>query len=483
MILLIPLCCFMFLCYFFKKTNDSRVGRDLPPSPLSLPIIGHLHLLLSSLAHKSLQKLSSRYGSLLHLQIFNAPFILVSSVAVAHEIFSTHDVNVSFRGVPAIDESLLFGSHGVINAPCGDYWKFMKKLMVTKLLGPHAQEKSRGIRAGELDRFYKNLLEKARKKETVEMAKEAMKLTNNIMCRMVMGRSLSEEDDEAERLKGLVTESSDLMKRMFLAVLFRRQLKKLGISLFKNNIMGVSNRFDEMLERILAEHKEKPEKDQGTDMMDMLLAAYRDEKAEYKITRNHIKAFFVELFLGGIDTSSTTIQLTMAEIINNPNTRMIQETDMPNLPYLQVVIKETLRLHPPGPLLPREFQQGCEIGGFYVPEKTRLVVNAYVLMRDPDFWVDSLEFKPERFLASSKAGQDDERKEKALKYLPFGGGRRGCPGSNLGYVMVGTAIGMMVQGFEWRIKGDKVNMEEAMDGIMLTMAHPLKLTPLTRYQQ
>lgn len=286
---------FSLLCYslFFKKTKNSRVGYDLPPSPPSLPVIGHLHLLFSTLLHKSLQKISSSYGPFLHFRIFNTPIILVSSASVAYEIFRAHDVNVSSRGVPAIDESLLFGSSSVTNAPCGDYWKFMKKLMVTKLLGPQAQEQTQGIRADEINRFYKKLLDKARKKESVEVGEEAMKLVHNIMCRMSMGRRFSEEVGEAERLKGLVTEWSGLIKRMFLAVLFRRQLKKLGISLFKNEIMRVSKRCDEMLERVLVEHEEEPDKDQGTDMMDVLLAAYGDKNAEYKITRNHIKAFFV----------------------------------------------------------------------------------------------------------------------------------------------------------------------------------------------
>ncbi|KAG7577952.1 Cytochrome P450 superfamily [Arabidopsis thaliana x Arabidopsis arenosa] len=296
----ILICLFPLLCFFlfFKKPRYSRVDFDLPPSPPSLPIIGHLHLFLhSTLTHKSLQKISSKYGPLLYLRIFNIPIILVSSPSVAYEIFRTQDVNVSSRGVCAVDESLVFGSSGFTTAPYGDYWKFMKKLTVIKLLGPQAQEQSRGIHADEIERFYRNLLDKARKKESVEIGKEAMNLMNNILCKMSMGRSFSEENGETERLRlrlrGLVTESTGLMKRMFLAVMLRRRLEKLGISLFKKDIMGVSNKFDELLERILVEHKEKPVKDQDTDMMDVLLAAYGDENAEYKITRNHIKAYFV----------------------------------------------------------------------------------------------------------------------------------------------------------------------------------------------
>ncbi|CAH8261968.1 unnamed protein product [Arabidopsis lyrata] len=402
---------------------------------------------------------------LLHLRIFSVPIILVSSASVAYEIFKLHDVNVSSRGVAAIDESLLFGSSGIVNAPYGDYWKFMKKLIATKLLRPQSLERSRGIR-------------------------------NEELMRMSMGRSFSEENGEAEKVRGLVDESYALTKKMFLAALLRKPIKKFGISLFEKEIMGVSDRFDELLERILVEHNEKlHEEHQGTDMMDVLLAAYGDENIEYKITRNHIKSFFVELFVGGTDSSVQTTQWTMAEIINNRNvhervreeidsvvgkTRLIQETDLPNLPYLQAVVKEELRLHPPGPLLVRTFQERCEIKGFYIPEKTTLVINAYAVMRDPDSWEDPDEFKPERFLSSS-SGKDEE-KEQAFKYLPFGGGRRGCPGGNLAYIFVGTAIGVMVQYFDWKIKGDKVNMEETYEGMNLSMVHPLKCTPVPRSQ-
>ncbi|CAH8390927.1 unnamed protein product [Eruca vesicaria subsp. sativa] len=146
--------------------------------------------------------------------------------------------------------------------------------------------------------------------------------------------------------------------------------------------MGVFIKFDQLLERFLDEHKKKPSKDQSTDMMDVLLAVSEDKNVDYEFTRNHIKEFLVELFVGGIDTTVNTIQWTMAEITNNSfiierlreeidsvvgQSRLIQETELPNLPYLQAVVKEALRLHPPVPLIPREFQQGCKIGGFMVP--------------------------------------------------------------------------------------------------------------------
>ncbi|CAA7013214.1 unnamed protein product [Microthlaspi erraticum] len=492
--ILFLICIFSLLCYsiIFKKPKNSRRGRDLPPSPPSLPIVGHLHLLLSTLIHKSLQKISSKYGPLLHLRFFHVPIILVSSASMAHEIFKSHDLNISYRGVSANGESLVLGPSGFLSAPYGDYLKFVKKLTVTNLLRPQAVEKAQGVRAVELRRFYTNLLEKAKKKESVEIAMEVMKLTNIMFFRMIMGRRYSEESGYAERFMELTTKSLALTKKVFFANMLRSILEKLGISLFNKEIMGVSREYDELLEKILVEHEETPEEeDQDKDMMDYFLEAYRDEKAEYKITRNHIKCLFAESFLGGTAPSTGATEWTMAEILNNPKilekmreeidtvvgkARLIQESDLPDLPYLQAVVKEGLRMYPPFPLVLRAFQESCEIKGFYVPKETVLAFNAYHVMRDPDSWEDPDEFKPERFLDFSRSGQE----EQGMKYIPFGAGRRGCPGSNLANIMQSTTIGTMVQCFDWRIKGDKINMEETLAGLILTMATPLKCTPVPR---
>ncbi|CAA7022399.1 unnamed protein product [Microthlaspi erraticum] len=500
----ILLCLFSVTIYYLFLVRKTKAGRcDRPPSPPSLPIIGHLHLLLSLLLHKSLQKLSFKYGPLLHLRVFSVPIVLVSSASIAYEIFKTQDQNVSNRNLPANKGSLFLGSSGFVNTPYGDYWKFAKKLVVTKILGPQALHRSRGVRADEIKRFYANLLNKAMKKESVDVREEAMKLVNNIICKMLMGRSCSEENGEAEKVRRLVNESNSLLMKFILAGILHKPLKKLGISLFKKELTDISNRFDELLETILVEHEEKlsEEHQQDANLVDVMLETYRDKNAKYNITRNHIKSLVLvlllqDLFVGGTDPPTHAIEWTMAEIINSPNvldklreeidsvvgkTRLIQETDLPNLLYLQAVVKEGLRLHPEAPVTLRAFQEWCEIKGFYIQEKTTLVVNMYVIMRDPELWEDPEEFKPKRFLKSSKSGQEEEIvREEHLKYIPFGSGRRGCPGSNLGYVSLGRAIGVMVQCFDWRIQGVKVNMNESTRSFILSMAHPLKCTLVPR---
>lgn len=285
-------CFFSLFCYslFFRKPKDSRVGFDLPPSPPSLPIMGHLHLVLSLLIHKSLQKLSSKCGPLLHLRVFNFPIVVASSASVVYEIHRTHDRIVSSRGLPPIEECLIFGSSSFINAPYGDYWKFMKKLIVTNMLGTQALERSRGVRADELERFYTNLLNKAMKNESVEIFLEAMKLSNNSIYRMIMGKSFPEENGETERVRGLVTEFVSLAKKFILANMLLRLLERLGVSLFRKSMMSASHRFDELLDRILQEHEENPDEHHGTEIMSVSMRAYREAN---NITRSHIKSLFV----------------------------------------------------------------------------------------------------------------------------------------------------------------------------------------------
>ncbi|KAJ4888352.1 hypothetical protein Rs2_28100 [Raphanus sativus] len=477
LILVFILSTFFLFIFFFKKPNNVF---DLPPSPPSFPIIGHLHLLFTTSLHKSFQKISSKYGPLLHLRIFNVPILLVSSASVAYEIFKDHDMSISSHGPIGIDECIVFGSSGFIKAPVGDYWKFMKKIITTKTLGPQALERSRDLRAVEIERSYRDLLDKAVKKESVEIGEEALRLFNGVLGKMSLGMSFSDE----ERVSEFSVEIAALSQKIFLQQILRKPLEKLGLSPpFKK----------ELLEKLIVKYEEKKDEHQGSELMDTLLAACGNDDAEYKISRSHIKAllanklrsFSLELVTplqnqhnGQWLKSSTTIRsLRDREEIDSVvgKTRLIQETDIPKLPYLQAVIKESLRLHPPGALLPREFEQGCKIQGFYIPKGTSLVINAYAVMRDINSWTDPNEFKPERFL-----GEEGERREHVLNFLPFGAGRRACPGSNVAYILGGITIGVMVQCFDWKIEGDKVNMEEATGRALLALAHPLNCIPLPR---
>lgn len=212
-----------------------------------------------------------------------------------------------------------------------------------------------------------------------------------------------------------------------------------------------------------------------------------------------------DIFLGGTKTSSEVMQWTMAELINHPHVfnklreeirsvvgsnRLVDESDVPRLPYLQAVVKETLRLYPPLPLVTRKNRRICNIQGFHIPQDTTVAVNVYAIMRDPEFWENPNEFFPERFLSvNSTAKEEDHRSLENFSFVPFGGGRRRCPGSSLALNMIHATIGALVQCFDWEVVGGDQHREHGHDGdkakvnmqigggISLAMAHPLLCIP------
>ena len=148
--------------------------------------------------------------------------------------------------------------------------------------------------------------------------------------------------------------------------------------------------------------------------------------------------------------------------------RRVKPCDVPNLEYLQCVVKETLRLHSPVPLLvPRESMETCTVAGYCIPAKTRLIVNAWAIGRDPAVWGDdALEFKPERFMPGGSHENIDLRGQD-FELIPFGAGRRGCPGLALALEAVGLALAQLLHCFDWSlecrngIQQEEVNMTEA----------------------
>lgn len=196
-----------------------------------------------------------------------------------------------------------------------------------------------------------------------------------------------------------------------------------------------------------------------------------------------LKKIVQVLLSAGTDTSAGTMEWAMSLLLNNPRVlkkaqteidkcvgydRLIDESDLAKLPYLRCIINETLRMYPAGPLLvPHESSEDCLVGGFKVPRGTTLLVNLWAIQRDPKIWEDPNTFKPERF-------EGIEGVRDGFRFMPFGSGRRGCPGEGLAMRVVGLALGSLIQCFEWeRIGEEMVDMSEEA-GLTLTKARPLQ---------
>jgi len=229
-----------------------------------------------------------------------------------------------------------------------------------------------------------------------------------------------------------------------------------------------SKQIDEMVEMIIEEHEQAPnaQKGQQKDFVDILLSLMHqpmDFLNEFVIDRTNIKAILIDMVSGALETSATTIEWAFLELLRHPRvmenlqhelenvigmSKMVEEADLPNLRYLDMVVKETLRLYPSAPLLvPRESSQDVMIDGYYIKKKSRIIVNAWAIGRDHKVWSDNAEmFYPERFVNS-----DIDLKGHHFELIPFGSGRRKCPGLQLGLTMVKLVLAQLVHCFKWEL--------------------------------
>ncbi|TYI44365.1 hypothetical protein ES332_A01G231300v1 [Gossypium tomentosum] len=490
---------FLLLAIFVKTRAKGR----RPPSPPALPIIGHLHL-LRPIPHRGLHKLSTRYGPIVSFYLGSKHCVVVSSPEIAEEFLRTNETSYLDRPKMANFDYLTYGTSDFSTAPYGPRWKLMKKLCMSEVLGPRTLEKLLPIRREEIRSFLKMIKNKAEIGGSVDVVAELMTLTNNTISRMTVSHRCSSDENKADEIRKMMREMNDLGTKFNLAdiIWFSKNLDLQG---FKKRLVEVRQRYDTMMERIIKEHEEERKKrnesgDEVKDLLDILLDVYEDESSEVKLTRENVKAFILNLFGAGTDTSSTTMGWGLAEILNNPDVmekareeidcvvgkkRILEESDVGNLPYLQAIVKETLRLHPSGPFIVRESAEACVIAGYEIPADTRLYVNVWSLGRNPKQWKNHREFRPERFLNSEEwqarspwmldvMGND-------FNLLPFGSGRRGCPGAALALSIVSTVLGCMIQCFEWKL-GDgagNVDMEEK-NGMTLLRANDLICFPVAR---
>ncbi|KAL0404972.1 UNVERIFIED_CONTAM: cytochrome [Sesamum radiatum] len=484
---------------FVKKRSSPR----LPPSPLALPIIGHLHL-IGPIPHQSFAKLSSRYGPLIHLYLGSVSCVVASSPEICKELLKTCESSFLDRPHTVVSINTTYGSKDLTFAPFGDYWRFVKKLCMSQLLGGQTLDLLLPVRRDEMKYLIDFLLVKANAGESVDIRSETMRMSNNLISRMVMSRRCSEDAKEAREVKRVVEDITELTGKFNLSdyIWF---CKNLDLQEYEKRWNVLADRLDGMLEKIIDEHRDERRKlkqsskegEVTKDLVHILLDIAEDESSEMKLTRENIKGLVVDLFIGGSDATALSLEWGLAELINHPKIlrravqeidsvvgkdRMVKESDIPRLPYIQAIVKEILRLHPPAPLIPRESTEGCTISGYHIPAKTRVFVSTWAVGRDPNYWDDPLEFRPERFLPEdgSAKGQLDVRGQN-YHFLPFGSGRRGCPGVSLALLVVETTLAAMIQCFEWKVEGGNgtVDMEEG-PGITLPKAHHLVCSPVVR---
>nr|QWK52261.1 cytochrome P450 93D1 [Isatis tinctoria] len=457
----------------------------LPPSPTALPIIGHIHL-LGPIAHQALHKLSVRYGPLIYLFIGSIPNLIVSSSEMADEILKSNELNFLNRPTMQNVDYLTYGSADFFSAPYGLHWKFMKRICMMELFSSRALDSFVSVRSEELRKLLIRVLKKAEAEESVNLGEQLKELTSSIITRMMFRESQSDRDGfgKKEEVIKMVVELNELAGFFNVSETFWF-LRRLDLQGLKKRLKNARDKYDVIIERIMKEHESRKTKEaRARNMLDILLDIYEDKNAEMKLTRENIKAFIMNIYGGGTDTSAITVEWALAELINHPeimkkaqqeieqvvgNNRLVEETDLCNLSYIRAVVKETLRLHPGGPIFVRESDEECVVAGYRIPAKTRVIVNVWAIGRDPNQWEDPLEFRPERF-------EGIEWKAMSEKMVSFGAGRRSCPGEKMVFRFVPLVLAAIIQCFELKVKG-RVEMNEG-SGSSLPRAKPLVCVPV-----
>ncbi|CAK9159322.1 unnamed protein product [Ilex paraguariensis] len=275
------------------KTRKS----PLPPSPTAFPIIDHLHL-LGPIPHQALHKLTKRFGPLIYIFLGSVPCIVVSSPEIAKEVLKTQESSFSNRPLIAAIDYSTYGSQDFAFAPYGPYWKFIKKLCMSELLGGRTLDLLHPVRRDEVQRFIELLSKKARAGEAIDVGGELIRVTNNVISRMLMSERCCENEDEAGEIRKLVQEITEHAGKFKLSD-FIWFCKNLDLQGFRKRLEHVRDSYDSMMERVIREHQEarrkKKESGDGSDvvkdLLDILLDISEDESSEIKLTQENIKAF------------------------------------------------------------------------------------------------------------------------------------------------------------------------------------------------
>uniref|UniRef100_A0A7N0TAS2 Cytochrome P450 n=1 Tax=Kalanchoe fedtschenkoi TaxID=63787 RepID=A0A7N0TAS2_KALFE len=328
----------------------------------------------------------------------------------------------------------------------------------------------------------------------------SFELTASIILKTAFGRSLKGSLMDGKGLEKLLHETTVVVGTFAAADFFPYvgwMVDKL--SGLHSRLDRVCERFDGFLEDVIQEHlnSDKIKDNQHEDIVDVLLRIHREHvrSGATWFTMNNVKAILIDIFLGGIDTGAITLVWALAELVKNPEVMKkvqgeirhwtsekdrVTEQDIENFKYFKMVIKETLRLHPVAPLLvPKKTTAKTQMLGYPIQEGVRVYINAWVIARDPEIWDQPKKFIPERF-------NDNliDYKGQHFELLPFGGGRRICPGMNMAMATIELVLANMLHRFDWKLPDgmtpEELDMEEG-GGFTAFKKVPLKLVPVDNY--
>ncbi|KAM0951522.1 putative cytochrome P450 [Dioscorea sansibarensis] len=463
----------------FKSFNSKH---KQPPQPFfALPVIGHFHLFLNGQPfHHNLGAMADKLGPAFIARLGSRRTLVISSWEVAKECFTINDKALSSRASnTAAATNLCYKAAMFGVAPYGTYLRSIRKITTAELLPNTCVGKLKHAMLAEIDTCLKELRtlcgsdtnnNNRLSVATVDIKEWVGDLNFNIVLQMVAGKRFFGSgggSDEAWRFRKAAHQFFNLLFVSVPSDMFP-WLEWMDLGGHMKAMKAAAKEMDSMMVKLVEEHRERRASRvaaSDTDFMDVMLSIMEDdhELQGYFDKETLIKATSLNLILGGSDTTAISLTRVLTHLLNNPDVmkktqteldeqvgvnRVVNESDIKNLIYLQAVIKESFRLTPSAELLfPRETVEDCTVAGFQIPAGTQVIVNAWKLHRDPHVWPNPLEFRPERFLSSHVTTVLDV-KGNNYELIPFGTGRRLCPGISMALHVMHLTLARLIQGFE-----------------------------------
>ncbi|XP_071693099.1 cytochrome P450 84A1-like [Rutidosis leptorrhynchoides] len=487
---ILPLLTLFFLARFRQKR--------LPPGPTGWPIIGNM-LMMDQLTHRGLASLSEKYGGLFHLKMGFSHTVAVCSPEIAREVLQVQDNIFSNRPASIAITYLTYDCQDMAFANYGPFWRQMRKLCVMKLFSRKRAESWDSVR-DEVMSMIK--VTAASSGCPVNLGDLVFGLTHDIIYRAAFG-STSDSHEGKEEFISILQEYTKLFGAFNLAD-FIPWLGFIDPAGLNTRLPKARAALDGFIDKIIDEHLKKEKKINGdNDMVDEMLAFYSEEgkvneeddlQNAIRLTRSNIKAIIMDVMFGGTETVASAIEWALTELMHTPESlkrvqqeladvvgldRRVEESDFEKLTYFKCVIKETLRLHPPIPVLLHKSSEATVVGGYHIPKGTRVMVNTYAINRDRNAWENPHTFNPSRFLQNGAP----DFKGSNYEFLPFGSGRRSCPGMQLGLYALEMAVAHLLHSFTWQLpdgmKPSEIDMSDVF-GLTAPKATRLVAVPTPR---
>ncbi|XP_051136844.1 cytochrome P450 71D95-like [Andrographis paniculata] len=486
--LLLLLGSFIFLLLKIRRGSGSGSAKNvkLPPCPPRLPVIGNLHHLSGGLAHQMMAKMAKTYGPVMRLQLGEISAVVISSREAAKEVLKVQDPACADR--PESIGTNIVWKAGMAFSPYNDYWRQMRKICIVEMLSAKNVKSFESMRQDEVSRLLQSIRAAALAGEAVDVTEKSIAYTATTTGRAAFG---SVTEDRRVVLIDMMKKASAISGGLELADLFPSS-KLLSLLCFnKYRLMRMRRKVDAILGVIVDEHRSNPKGEfGGEDMVDVLLRVQSSGEFQFPISNDNVNGVLYNLFTAGA-AGSAAMDWAIVELVRCPRAmarvqkevrealkgkETVEEGDLQKLTYLKWVIKETLRMHPPASLIPRSCRSdNCTVDGYTIPKNSKVIINAWSLGRDPKYWDQPDTFMPERFENSSLDYLGNN-----FEYLPFGAGRRKCPGLNFGMANLVVPLSQMMYHFDWHMpegmSPDDIDVTEV-DGLSISRKNSLFLVP------